>query len=85
MLVCLIPKTPKKLVTLFLVYSFCLVSMSFFSIYKAPPEVEISMFRQENGENLKKAWNRLFRAYEEVTPKIPMCGFLNTFYDGVFR
>src|ERR1041385_7240245 len=36
------------------------VIMSFFSVFKASPEIEISTFRQENGENLKKAWDRHF-------------------------
>ena len=81
----LISKTPKKLFTLFLGCSFCLVSMSSSFVFDALPEAEIINFRQNNGENLKKAWDRLFEDHKRIMPWIPMHILLRIFYYGVFR
>src|SRR4051812_17186054 len=49
-------KNTKKIVLCLLV----VVSMSLFTVYGVPPEVEFRNFKQESGENLKKACDRLF-------------------------
>ena len=59
--------------------------MSIFAIFSAPPDVEFRNFRQENGENLKKAWDRLSAAHKRVMPWIPVKIVLRNFYHGLFR
>ena len=59
--------------------------MSLFIVYSAPPDVEFTNFTQETGENLKRAWDRLFGIYKKVTPEKSMSILLDTFYHGVYK
>ena len=59
--------------------------MSLFVVYSGPPEVEFRNCKQESGENLKRAWDRLFGIYEKVTPEKAMSVLVDTFYNGIFK
>jgi len=49
------------------------------------PESEILDFQQRDGENMKKAWDRLSAAHKRIMPWIPMKIVLRNFYHGLFR
>src|SRR4051812_35615899 len=49
------------------------------------PESEIFDFQQRDGENLKKAWDRLSEAHKIIMPWIPVKIVLRNFYHGLFR
>ena len=49
------------------------------------PEAEILNFQQRDGENMKKAWDRLSAAHKKVMPWIPVKIVLRNFYHGIFR
>ena len=53
--------------------------------FSASPEAEVIAFRQRNGENLKKAWDRLSETHKRIMSWIPTHVVLRTFYYGVFR
>ena len=59
--------------------------MSSSFVFDALSEAKIINFRQKNGENLKKAWDRLSEGHKRIMPWITMQIFLRTFYYGVFR
>src|ERR1041385_7240216 len=48
-------------------------------------ESEILDFHQRDGENMKKAWDRISNAHRRVMPWIPIKIVLRNFYHGLFR
>src|ERR1041384_4475376 len=48
-------------------------------------ESEVLDFRQRDGENMKKAWDRLSEAHKRIIPWIPVKIVLRNFYHGLFR
>src|SRR3954466_9325106 len=48
-------------------------------------ESEVLDFHQKNGENMKKAWDRISEAHEENMPCLPIKIVLRNFYFGLFK
>src|ERR1041385_371510 len=48
-------------------------------------ESEVLDFRQRDGENMKKAWDRISEAHEIIMPWIPIKIVLRNFYHGLFK
>ena len=48
-------------------------------------ESEVSDFHQKNGENMKKAWDRISEAHKRIMPWIPIRIVLGNFYFGLFK
>src|SRR3954465_3388821 len=48
-------------------------------------ESEVLDFRQRDGENMKKAWDRISEAHKRIMPWIPIKKFLRNFYHGLFK
>src|SRR4051812_35356356 len=48
-------------------------------------ESEVLDFHQKNGENMKKAWDRISEAHKTIMPWIPIGTVLRNFYFGLFK
>src|SRR3954464_8552927 len=48
-------------------------------------ESDVLDFRQRDGENMKKAWDRIFEAHSRIMPWIPIKIMLRNFYHGLFK
>ena len=48
-------------------------------------ESKVLDFHQKNGENMKKAWDRIFEAHKRIMPWIPIRIVLRNFYFGLFK
>src|SRR3954465_3969450 len=48
-------------------------------------EFEVLDFHQRNGENMKKAWDRISEAHKANIPWLPIRIVLNFFYFGLFK
>src|ERR1041385_8915997 len=48
-------------------------------------ESEVLDFRQRDGENMKKAWERISEAHKRIMPWIPIKIVLRNFYHGIFK
>src|SRR3954462_14597608 len=48
-------------------------------------ESEVLDFHQSNGENMKKAWDRISEACKRIMPWIPIRIMLRNFYFGLFK
>src|SRR4051812_21163314 len=48
-------------------------------------ESEVLDFHQKNGENMKKAWDRISEAHKRIMPWIPIRIVLRNFYFGLFK
>src|SRR4051812_49313987 len=48
-------------------------------------EFEVLDFHQRNGENMKKAWDRISEAHKRIIPWIPIIIMLSKFYCGLFK
>src|SRR3954464_11836174 len=48
-------------------------------------ESEVLRFRQRDGENMKKAWDRISEAHKRIMPWIPIKIVLRNFYHGLFK
>src|SRR4051812_25826483 len=48
-------------------------------------ESEVLDFHQRNGENMKKAWDRIFEAHKTNMPLLPIRIVLRNFYCGLFK
>src|ERR1041385_8538746 len=48
-------------------------------------ESEVLNFHQKNGENMKKAWDRISVAHRRIMPWIPIKIVLRNFYHGLFK
>src|SRR4051812_13784733 len=48
-------------------------------------ESEVLDFRQWDGENMKKAWDRISEAHKRVMPWISITIVLRNFYHGIFK
>src|SRR3954462_13993475 len=48
-------------------------------------ESEVLNFRQRDGENMKKAWDRISEAHKRIMPWIPIKIVLRNFYHGIFK
>ena len=48
-------------------------------------ESEVLDFHQLNGENMKKAWDRISKAHKRIMPWIPLRIVLRNFYYGLFK
>src|SRR3954466_6226719 len=48
-------------------------------------ESEVLDFHQKNGENMKKAWDRISEAHEAHMPWLPIRIVLRNFYFGLFK
>src|SRR4051812_42451983 len=48
-------------------------------------ESEVLDFHQRNGENMKKAWDRISEAHRRIMPWISIKIVLRNFYHGLFR
>ena len=59
--------------------------MSSSFVFETLPEAEVINFRQNDGESLKMAWDRLFEAHKRIMPWIPMQIVLRIFYFGIFK
>jgi hypothetical protein len=53
--------------------------------FGASRESEVLDFHQRNGENMKKAWDRISEAHKRIMPWIPIKIVLRNFYHGLFR
>src|SRR4051812_33245406 len=48
-------------------------------------ESKVLYFHQWDGENMKKAWDRISEAHRRIMPWIPMKNVLTNFYHGLFK
>src|ERR1041385_4829804 len=48
-------------------------------------ESEVLDFRQRDGENMKKAWDRISEAHKRIMPWISIKIVLRNFYHGLFK
>src|SRR3954464_1814947 len=48
-------------------------------------ESEVLDFHQRNGENMKKAWDRISEAHKTNIPWLPIRNVLSNFYFGLFK
>src|SRR3954470_23798871 len=48
-------------------------------------ESEVLDFHQRDGENMKKAWDRISDAHRRIMPWIPIKIVLRNFYHGLFK
>ena len=48
-------------------------------------ESEVLDFHQKNGENMKKAWDRISKAHKRIMPWIPIRIVLRNLYFGLFK
>ena len=48
-------------------------------------EYEALDFHQRNGENMKKAWDRIYEAHKRIMPWIPIIIVLKIFFYGLFK
>src|SRR3954463_12792407 len=48
-------------------------------------ESEVLDFHQQNGENMKKAWDRISEAHKIIMPWIPIRIVLRNFYFAIFK
>ena len=48
-------------------------------------ESEVLDFHQKNGENMKKAWDRISEAHKANMPWLPIRIVLRNFYFGLFK
>src|SRR3954469_22566472 len=48
-------------------------------------ESEVLDFHQRDGENMKKAWDRIFETHRRIMPGIPIKIVLRNFYHGLFK
>src|ERR1041384_3342051 len=48
-------------------------------------EPEVLDFRQRDGENMKKAWERISESHKRIMPWIPIKFLLRNFYHGIFK
>src|ERR1041385_6479812 len=48
-------------------------------------ESEVLDFRQRDGENMKKAWDRISEAHKRIMPWIPIKIMLRSFYHDLFK
>ena len=48
-------------------------------------ESEVLVSHQKNGDNMKKAWDRISEAHKRIMPWIPIRIVLRNFYFGVFK
>src|SRR3954466_3960032 len=48
-------------------------------------ESEVLYFHQRDGENMKKAWDRISEAHRRIMPWIPIKIVLRIFYHGIFK
>ena len=48
-------------------------------------ESEVLDFHHQNGENMKKAWDRISEAHKRIMPWIPIRIVLRNFYFGLFK
>src|SRR4051812_10984325 len=48
-------------------------------------ESEVLDFRQRDGENMKKAWDRISEPHKRIMPWIPIKIVLRNFYHGLFK
>src|ERR1041385_8618946 len=48
-------------------------------------ELEVLDFRQRDGENMKKAWDKISEAHKRIMPWIPIKNVLRNFYHGLFK
>ena len=48
-------------------------------------EYEVLDSHQRNGENIKKAWDRISDAHKRIMPWIPIRIVLRNFYYGLFK
>src|SRR3954462_4021958 len=48
-------------------------------------ESEVLDFHQRDGENMKKAWDRISDAHTRIMPWIPIKTVLRNFYHGLFK
>ena len=48
-------------------------------------ESEVLDFHQNNGENMKKDWDRISYAHRRLMPWIPIKIVLRNFYHGIFK
>ena len=48
-------------------------------------ESEVLDFHKKNGENMKKAWDRIPEARKRIMPWIPIRIVLRNFYFGLFK
>src|SRR4051812_35201257 len=48
-------------------------------------ESEVLHFHQKNGENMKKAWDKISEAHEANMPWLPIRIVLRNFYFGLFK
>src|SRR3954463_1906182 len=48
-------------------------------------ESEVLDFHQRDGENMKKAWDRISEAHRRIMPWIPIKIVLRNFYHGLFK